>query len=115
MARKGEKPYRTYRIADKAEWIQDLFTPEEQKAKPVKRGTQLYNRLHAIALADNALYVAHEDGRLLKLSKDDGKQLSETKIPTPSWDGMAIAEERIFITTQTGELVCLGAPFSETL
>jgi outer membrane protein assembly factor BamB len=115
MARKGDKPYRTYRIADKAKWIHDLFTPAEQKAKPVKRGTQLYNRLHAIALAENALYVAHEDGRLLKLAKDDGRKISETMIPTPAWDGMAIAEERIFITTQTGELVCLGAPFNETL
>ena len=115
MARKGEKPYRTYKIADKAKWIHDLFTPEEQKKKPVRRGTQLYNRLHAIALAANALYVAHEDGRLMKLSPDEGKKLDEFQIPTPAWDGMAIAEGRLFITTQSGELICLGAPFNETL
>lgn len=115
MARKGEKPYRTYKIADQAKWIHDLFTPEELKKKPVPRGTQLYNRLHAIALAENALYVAHEDGRLLKLTKDEGKKLDEFQIPTPAWDGMAIAENRLFITTQSGELICLGAPFNETL
>lgn len=115
MSRKGEKPYRTYRIAEKAEWIKDLFTPAELKKKPVPRGTQLYNRLHAMALANNALYVAHEDGRLKALHAKDGTVLSETQIPTPSWDGMAVAQDRIFLTTQTGELICIGAPFNETL
>ncbi len=111
MARKGEKPYRTYKIAEKAKWVKDLFAQEGVEKKPERLGTQLYNRYHALALAENALYVAHEDGRLLQLSKEDGSILAETQIPTPAWDGMAIAEHRIFLSTQTGELLCIGVPF----
>ena len=116
MARKGEKPYRTYKIAEKAKWIQELFTPEEEKNKPVRRGTQLYNRLHGMALAGNdRLYVAHEDGRLKCVNAKDGSVLAETTISKPSWDGIAIANERLFITTQTGDLICLGKPFDQAL
>ena len=114
--REGGKPYRTYRIAEKASWVTDHFTPKEEKEKKVPRNTQLYNKLHAMALAGNGrLYVAHEDGRLKCLNAEDGKVLKETNIPTPAWDGLAIAEERLFITTQSGELVCIGKPFNETL
>lgn len=116
QSRAGGKPYRSYRIAEKASWLNDLFTPKEEKEKEVDKRTQLYNRLHAMVLAgDDRLYVAHQDGRLKCLAAKDGKMISETMIPTPSWDGMAIAENRIFITTQTGELLCIGAPFNETL
>lgn len=116
QSREGGTPYRTYRIAEKAQWVADLFTPAEMKAKPARRGAQLYNRLHALALAGNdRLYVAHEDGRLKCVDAATGKTVTETRIPTPSWDGMAIAEGRLFITTQDGDLLCLGAPFNEAL
>ncbi len=109
-ARKGEKPYRTYRLAEKASWKADPFTPAEERAKEKKFGTQLYNRLFALALSgDGKLYVAHEDGRLKTLSAKDGSVLAELQVPPPVWDGLAIANGRLYLTTQTGELFCLGS------
>ena len=108
-ARKGGKPYRTYRLAEKASWKSDHFTPAEERAKQKPRGTQLYNRLHALALAGNdRLYVAHEDGRLKALSTKDGSVIAERELSPPAWDGLAIANGRLYLTTQTGELLCLG-------
>ncbi len=108
-ARKGEKPYRTYRLAEKASWKADHFTSGEERAKKKPRGTQLYNRLHAMALSgDGKLYVAHEDGRLKMLSTKDGSVIAERRVPTPAWDGLAIANGRLYLTTRTGELLCLG-------
>jgi outer membrane protein assembly factor BamB len=134
-AREGGNPYRSYRLAGKARWIADPFSPAAFRipgiscipnlsgipvtailagipatfADPKPRGAQLYNDLHAMALSgDGRLYVAHRDGRLKCIATQDGKTAAETRIPTPAWDGLAIAGKRLFLTTQTGELICLG-------
>jgi len=52
--------------------------------------------------------VAHEDGRLKMLSTKDGSVIAERRVPTPAWDGLAIANGRLYLTTRTGELLCLG-------
>jgi outer membrane protein assembly factor BamB len=109
IAREGGRPFRTYRLAEQARWQADHFTPEAEKRKPKPRGAQLYNDLYAMALSgDNRLFVIHKDGRLKSLSADDGRVLAERRVPPPAWDGLAIANERLFLTTQTGELLCLG-------
>lgn len=108
-ARKGGKPYRTYRLAEKASWKADHFTSEEERAKEKPKGTQLYNNLFAMALSgDGKLYVAHEDGRLKTISTKDGGVIMERQVPPPAWDGLAIANGRLFLSTQSGELLCLG-------
>ena len=109
MAREDGKPYRTYRIAEGAMWSSDPFAdPDAQPAK-VARGTQLYNRIHAMALAgDGKLYVVHQDGRLKVISTDNGEVLDEHQVPTPAWDGLAIANGCLYLSTQSGELMCLG-------
>lgn len=110
-AREGGTPYRAYRLAEKASWTADLFTPKEESVKPRAKGAQLYNNLHALALAgDGRLFAAHVDGRLKCISTKDGQLLAEARIPTPSWDGLAIAGQRLYLTTQTGELICQGDP-----
>ena len=106
--RKGEKPFRTYRVAEGAKWNVDPFTSAEQKAKPFKPGTQLYNDIHAMALAGNRLYTVHKDGRLKILNTTDGSVVAERKVPAPMWDGLAIAQGKIFLSTLGGEVVCLG-------
>ena len=109
IARENGKPYRTYRIAEGARWTNDPFAdPNTEKEEP-KAGTQLHNRIHAMALAaGDELYVVHQDGRLKVLSTTSGYVLRETQVPPPAWDGLAIAEERLYLTTQSGELICLG-------
>ena len=90
-------------------WSNDPFAdPDVQPAK-VARGTQLHNRIHAMALAsDGKLYVVHQDGRLMAISTDDGEVVDEMQVPTPAWDGLAIANRRLNLSTQDGELLCLG-------
>ncbi|MDH3585184.1 MAG: PQQ-binding-like beta-propeller repeat protein, partial [Phycisphaerae bacterium] len=107
-ARKGGKPYRTYRIAKGAKWTRDPFTDESQKNARPKPGTQLHNRIHALALAKDRLYAIHQDGRLKVFSTSDGQIIGEARVPPPAWDGLAIAENRLFLSTQAGELVRLG-------
>ncbi len=108
-AREKGKPYRTYRIAEGAKWVLDPFAQPDAKQEEPRYGTQLHNRIHAMALAGNGkLYVVHQDGRLKVISTADGKVLNEMQVPPPAWDGLAIAENRLFLTTQSGELLCLG-------
>jgi hypothetical protein len=108
MARKGGKPFRTLRVAEGAKWIVDPFLSPAEKAKPVKPGTQLYNDIHALALAGNRLYAVHKDGRLKVFNTADGKVLASRKVPPPMWDGLAIASGRLYLTTKAGEVLCLG-------
>ena len=61
-----------------------------------------------LALAGGRLYVVHQDGRLKVMSTSTGEMTDESHVPPPAWDGRAVAENRLFLTTQTGELVCLG-------
>jgi len=108
-AKKDGKPYRTYRIAEGAKWSKDPFAqPGDPKEEP-KYGTQLHNQIHALALSgDGRLYVVHQDGRLKVISAASGDVISETQVPAPAWDGLAIAENRLFLTTQNGDLLCIG-------
>jgi outer membrane protein assembly factor BamB len=49
-------------------------------------------------------------GRLLVLSKADGKTLSEHKLAAPPvTDGVAAAHGRLFLCLSNGDLVCMGA------
>jgi outer membrane protein assembly factor BamB len=108
-ARDGGKPYRNYRIAEKSLWSKDPFAdPDGPVAEDPEYGTQLHNDIQAMALGDGKLYAVHRDGRLKVISTETGYVISETQVPAPAWDGLAIANNRLFLTTQTGEVVCLG-------
>ena len=107
-ARENGKPYRTYRIAEGALWTENPFADPDAEQEELKPSTQRYNRIHAMALAEDKLYAVHQDGRLKVLSTSDGYVLDSAQVPPPAWDGLAIAENHIYLTTQDGELVCLG-------
>jgi outer membrane protein assembly factor BamB len=108
-AKTGGKPFRTYRVAEGAKWTVDAFTPPEEKAKPFKKGTQLSNDVHAMALSGNGrLYAVHKDGRMKIFDTANGSVLAERQVPSPVWDGLAIAEGNLFLSTRSGELLCLG-------
>ncbi|MFK8114761.1 MAG: hypothetical protein AB8B91_21345, partial [Rubripirellula sp.] len=109
-ARRGGKPFRSNRVAENAQWTKDPFADPDGPVKDApKYGTQLANDIHAMALAgDGKLYVVHRDGRLKVINTETGYVIDETKVPPPAWDGLAIAEKRLYLTTQTGEVICLG-------
>jgi outer membrane protein assembly factor BamB len=108
-AKSGEKPFRTYRVAEGAKWTVDRFTPVEERNKPYKRGIQLSNDVHAMALAGQRLYAIHKDGRMKVFAASDGKVVAERQVPTPLWDGLAVAGGNLFLSTRSGELLCLGS------
>lgn len=108
-ARKGGQPYRTYRLAEGATWLEDAYDPKLVVEKRKAPGTQVYNNIAGMVLAGNQqLYTVHKDGRLKILSTEDGSVLRETRVPTPVWDGLAIAGERLYLSCLNGELICLG-------
>ena len=97
-------------MAEGAKWTVDTFTPVEERNKPYKRGIQLSNDVHAMTLAGNGrLYTIHKDGRLKVIDVADGKVVAERQVPSPIWDGLAIADDNLFLSTRSGELLCLGA------
>jgi outer membrane protein assembly factor BamB len=110
VGNKGGSPFRTYRLAEKATWKTDPFTHAPEAVKPRMPGTQLKNEIYGMVWAgDDRLYVVHKDGRLKVLSVAAGSVLAESDVPRPAWDGLAVAGGRLYLTSQGGELVCLGA------
>ena len=106
---KGGTPYRTYRLAEKAAWKADPFTPASEPNKPSVLGDQINNEVYGMAMAgDGRLFVVHKDGRLKVVSAADGSVLAERQVPPPAWDGLAIAGKRIYLSSEAGELVCIG-------
>ncbi|OGV73610.1 MAG: hypothetical protein A3K18_17670 [Lentisphaerae bacterium RIFOXYA12_64_32] len=109
--RQGGNPFRTNRLAEKARWKVDPFAPAPATPATVPRrpGTQLHNDLHAVALAgDGRLFVIHKDGRLKVIVTADGTVCDEAQVPPPAWDALAVANRRLYLTTQAGDVVCLG-------
>ncbi len=52
---------------------------------------------------------ARRDGRLLALSTADGNTVAELRLKSPPvFDGMAAADDRLYLATKNGEIVCLG-------
>lgn len=108
LGSKGEKPFRTYRVAEGARWKVDPFTAAEEKAKPFVPGTQLFNDVYGLVLANNSrLYAIHRDGRLKVIDSANGSVTAECRVPAPLWDGLALARGELFLTTAAGAVCCL--------
>ena len=113
-ARKGERPYRSDRIAEKASWKVNPWAesdaPEELlKPTTVEGSKQLKNKIYGMVMDSNdRVYVIHEDGTLKVIDTKDGSTISESKVAAPIWDGLALAENRLFLSTEEGQLICLG-------
>lgn len=114
-ARKGGRPYRSDRIAEKAAWKVNPWI-ESKKPEDLLQATttaegekQLQNKLFGMVMdsADH-LYVVHQDGTLKVINTKDGSTLSESKVAAPMWDGLALADGKLFLSTKDGKLVCLG-------
>ncbi|MFT5466929.1 MAG: outer membrane protein assembly factor BamB [Verrucomicrobiales bacterium] len=112
MARKGDKPYRSHRIAEEATWKVDPFrSEEEQKAlAEQKPGTQVWNDVYGMVLAgDDRVFMVHKDGRIVSINTESGEVLAEAQVPNPVWDSLVLAGQQLLLTTMDGELVCVGS------
>ena len=64
--------------------------------------------IDAMLLAKDRLFVAGSKGDLRVLSSADGKPIARQSLPAPLWDGMAVAQGRLYYCTRDGQLLCLG-------
>jgi len=62
----------------------------------------------ALVLAGDAIVAVDKAGRLRVFALADGKVLAERDLPAPVWDGLAAAYGRLYLSTQGGDLLCLG-------
>ncbi len=85
------------RLAEKARWTTQVYPAETSQAT-----------IDALVLAGDELYLGGSDGELRVLAADDGRELRRQSIPTPVWDGLAVADGRLYLTTHDGQVVCLG-------
>ena len=89
--------WRSQRLAENATWTIDIYNAESDKGS-----------IDALVMANDRLYLAGSDGRLQVRSAGDGQLQKERRIPAPAWDGMAVANGRLFIATRDGQVLCLG-------
>ena len=113
--RKGERPYRSDRIAEKASWKVNPWAEDDSpdallKPTTAEGSAQLENKLYGMVL-DSArrLYVIHQDGTLKMIDTADGRELSSQQVAPPIWDGLALADGKLFLSTADGRLLCLGS------
>ena len=95
--RKSGDQWRADRLAKAARWSAKVFEPGAED-----------QQIAAMVLANDTLLIAGSGGQLLVASPEDGKILSRNDLPAPVWDGMAAAAGRVFISTQDGQVVCVG-------
>lgn len=112
--RKGERPYRSDRIAEKAKWKVNPWaeddTPESLLKLTTAEGSDQHeNKIYGMVLdSASRLYVIHQDGTLKVLEAKDGKEISSHKVAEPIWDGLALAGGKLYVSGRDGSLVCLG-------
>ncbi len=111
-ARRGKKSGAKAAGINRALWRQDI--PITGKAMAMA-GNVLFVAGEPMKLDDPsyknyvAAYNGKLGGRLLAISVADGTQLDEYKLKAaPVWDGIAIANEQLYISLEDGTVQCLG-------
>lgn len=83
----------------------DLIDEEEAFVKLTEGDQEVEKQL---AEQDAAL-LGNQGAILWAVSTEDGAKQAELKLPSmPVWDGLAIAEEKVFIATTDGKVLCFG-------
>ncbi len=67
-------------------------------------------QIAGLALAGDRLVVAASSGGISLVALDDGSITGRADTPPPIWDGIAIAHNRLLISTADGRIVCFGNP-----
>ena len=91
--------WRSQRLAENATWKAQIF-PERQTAPTID----------ALVLAGERLYLASYAGQLQTIAADTGEVIARKDLDqaAPLWDGLAVADGHLYLTTARGELICLG-------
>ena len=89
-------PWRSTRLAEDAKWKISVFDPEQKQT------------IDALVYAGDKIYLAGSQGDLQIRSAVDGKLIKSAKLPPVMWDGIAIANHKLYYSTQDGRLICIG-------
>ena len=95
-------------LADKTLFVAgppDLIDEEETFSKLVARDP----RVGEILAQQDAALEGDQGALLWAIDAKTGEKLAELKLKSlPTWDGLAAAGGRLYLTTADGELICLG-------
>ncbi len=97
-SRKGGEAWRADRLMQKTDWKVDLFDAKKEKG----------NTVEALVRAGERVYLVTSDGELRVFSAADGTQQASLQVGTPLWDGLAVAQGRLYLTMADGRVLCLG-------
>ena len=86
---------RQQRLMRGATWTADVFGDDQES-------------IGAVVLAGDTLFVVGVKGRLLAYSAKTGEKLAERDLPPLVWDGLIAANGRLYATTVSGSVICLG-------
>ena len=98
---KGEA-WRSQRLSAGATWMAGVM-PEARPGRGIA----------AMVMAADTVFTVGIDGGLVALSEKDGKVLAKHDVPAPVWDGMAAAYGCLFVSTTSGDVICLAAAAGE--
>ncbi len=96
--KKGGELWRSDRLAKNARWLVMPFDSAAGK-QPVA----------AMVMTHDVLFAVGAQGRLAAMDPVDGKTLAETNVPPIVWDALAAVDGHLVLSTQDGQVVCLGA------
>ncbi len=98
-SRAGRSPWQANRLARRAKWVVPVFNNSKAETK---------GRIEGLVLAGDRIFTANTNGSLQVRSTVDGKLLDQIPIPVPLWDGLAVTEKRIYLSTKDGSVLCIG-------
>ncbi|MBT7161298.1 MAG: PQQ-binding-like beta-propeller repeat protein [Victivallales bacterium] len=102
VPKEGADLSRTKRLMRQTTWVSPVYT-DQAKGQSAQ----------ALTLAGGTVFVAGKKGGLRAFSASDGKLLAERDLPTPVWDGMAAANQQLFVATLDGRVLCLRKSAAE--
>lgn len=84
------------------------YFPTNRIAEDVTWSAPYPGWIEAMVLAGDNLFV-YAKGKLSVYSAESGKLITESELSRPVWDGIAAANHQLFVATQDGKILCLGA------
>ena len=93
-ARKGGELWQSQRLAANPQWT---ATPGDAP-------------IAGMVLTPERLFVATSAGKLAAVSTADGRVLATLGVPAVTWDSLAAGGGQLFLSTPSGDVVCVGQP-----
>ena len=84
-----------------------IYFPVNRLAEKTTWSAPYPGWIEALVLAKDRLLLFSK-GKLRTYATQDGKVLAETELEQPVWDGLAVAGGRLYVSTRSSQVLCLG-------